>query len=196
MRRVVVSEFLTLDGVMQAPGGPDEDRSGGFEHGGWQAGYFNEDMGRAVDAAFSASDGLLLGRRTYEIFAAYWPHATEDVEFAERINNIAKYVVSNTLHELEWNNSTLISGDVVGRIRELKQQPGKDLNVIGSGELAQTLIANDLVDEYVLMFHPIVLGSGKRLFREGTALTRLQLIESKATSTGVTIATYRPAEPA
>jgi dihydrofolate reductase len=166
--RVIVSEFLTLDGVLQAPGDSEEDRSGGFEHGGWQLPYFDEAAGSAISEGMATSGGFLLGRRTYEINAA--------------------------LQEpLVWQNSTLIKGDVPEAVAKLKQQPGKDLQVIGSGELVQTLIRHDLVDEYRLMVHPLVLGSGRRLFRDGTVRTALQLVDTKTTGTGVVILTYRPA---
>jgi dihydrofolate reductase len=192
--RVIVSTFLTLDGVMQAPGGADEDRSGGFEHGGWQMQYFDEAAGKAVFEGMAASDGFLLGRKTYEIFAAFWPSAPNDDPFAATMNGLPKYVASTTLKEpLEWNNSRLIKGDVAEEVAKLKAQPGKDLQVIGSGDLAQTLREHDLVDEYRLMVHPIVLGSGRRLFRDGSAMTALRLVDSTTTSTGVLILTYQPA---
>jgi dihydrofolate reductase len=195
--RVIVSEFLTLDGVMQAPGGPDEDRSGGFEYGGWIMPLFDEAMGRAVSEGMAATGGLLLGRRTYEIFAAYWPTAAapEDEPLADTMNKLPKYVVSTTLDEpLEWNNSTLIKGDVAEKIAKLKGEPGKDLQVIGSGDLVQTLMNHDLVDEYLLMIAPVVLGSGKRLFRDGNPRTPLRMVDGSTSSTGVLIATYQPAE--
>lgn len=195
MARVVVSEFLTLDGVMQAPGGADEDRSGGFEHGGWQMPYFDDVGGAVISEGMAATGGFLLGRVTYELFAAYWPTAPSDDPLAQTINGLPKYVVSNTLEEpLSWNNSRLIKGDVAGEIAKLKREPGKDLQVIGSGQLVQALMQHDLVDEYVLMIHPLVLGSGKRLFREGVAKTPLRLADSKTTGTGVVILTYQPAE--
>ena len=191
--RVIVSEFLTLDGVMQAPGGADEDRSGGFEHGGWQGPYFDDAAGSAIFEGMAASDGFLLGRKTYEIFAGFWPSAPADDPLADTINSLAKYVVSTTLEEpLEWNNSHLIKGDVAEEIVKLKAQPGKDLQVIGSGDLVQTLMQHDLVDEYRLMVHPVVLGSGRRLFRDGSATTPLRLVDTKTTSTGVLILTYQP----
>jgi dihydrofolate reductase len=194
MSRVVVSTFLSLDGVMQAPGGSDEDRSGGFEHGGWQMPYFDEVGGQAVGQGFATTDGLLLGRKTYEIFAAYWPNQPADDPFAAAMNGMQKYVASRTLQEpLQWSNSTLLKGNVVEEVNKLKEQPGKDLQVIGSGEFAQTLIDNDLVDEYRLMVHPIVLGTGKRLFRDGSKKTALRLVDSTTTTTGVLILTYQPA---
>lgn len=198
MRKLVLDEFLTLDGVMQAPGGPDEDRSGDFEHGGWQMSYFDDIFGKAVTESISESGGLVLGRRTYEIFAGYWPTAPEEEKvIAEPLNAMPKHVASRTLKEpLEWNNSTLISGDVVEGIGELKRQDGKDLHVIGSGDLAQTLIRNDLVDEFRLMIHPILLGSGARLFREGNEPRPLTLVDSTVSTKGVLILTYRPTDKA
>jgi dihydrofolate reductase len=196
MRKLVVDEFLTLDGVMQAPGGADEDRTGGFEHGGWQQPYFDDIGAETVTKGIAETGGLVLGRKTYEIFAAYWPTAPEEERgIADPLNTMPKYVASRTLRgPLAWNNSTLISGDVAESVRELKQQSGKDLHVIGSGNLVHTLIANDLIDEYRLMFHPVVLGSGARLFREGNPRRPLALIEANTSTTGVLIASYRPAD--
>ncbi len=193
MRKLVVSEFLTLDGVMQAPGGADEDRSGGFNHGGWQRPYFDDISARTIVEGLNDSGGFVLGRRTYEIFAAYWPTApTEEQDFAGPLNSLPKHVASKTLREpLAWNNSTLIKGDIVKGIASLKDQPGKNLMVIGSGDLAQTLIEHDLVDEYFLMIHPLVLHSGRRLFREGGEPRRLKLLDSKTTSNGVMILRYQ-----
>jgi dihydrofolate reductase len=195
--KIVVSEFLTLDGVMQAPGDPNEDRSGGFEHGGWQLAYFDDVFGQTMMEAFAASGGLLLGRRTYETFAAHWPNQPAEDPLAGLMNGLAKHVVSTTLTEpLAWQNSRLIKDDVAGDVGRLREQPGKDIQVIGSGELVQTLVQHDLVDEYRLMIHPLVLGAGKRLFREGLSPTRLRLIDTKWTTTGVLIITYEPAERA
>jgi dihydrofolate reductase len=196
MPKLIVNEFLTLDGVIQAPGGQDEDRSGGFDHGGWQQPYFDDIFANAVISGMAEAGGFVLGRKTWEIFAAYWPTApAEEQAFAEPLNTLPKYVASRTLSEpLVWNNSTLIPGDVAEGVRQLKLQPGKDLHVIGSGVLVQALIGNDLVDEYRLMIHPIVLGTGARLFRDGNARRPLALVESTASSSGVLIATYRPAE--
>jgi len=193
--KIIVSEFLTLDGVMQAPGDPNEDRSGGFEHGGWQLAYFDDVFGQTMMEAFAATGGLLLGRRTYETFAAHWPNQPAEDPLAGMMNGLAKYVVSSTLTEpLAWQNSSLITDDVAGDVGRLREQPGKDIQVIGSGELVQTLVQHDLVDEYRLMIHPLVLGTGKRLFREGILPTRLRLIDTKPTTTGVLILTYEPAE--
>jgi dihydrofolate reductase len=196
MRKLIVNEFLTLDGVMQAPGGPDEDRSGGFEHGGWQMDLFDDVMGEAVTRGMNEAGGFVLGRKTYDIFAAYWPTAqAEEGAIAETLNSLPKHVASRTLTEpLSWNNSTLIKGDVAQGLRKLKAEAGKDLHVIGSGDLAQTIIREDLADEFRLMIHPVVLGSGTRLFREGNPRRPLELVESSTSTTGVLIITYRPAE--
>lgn len=193
MRKVIVSEFLTVDGVMQAPGDTDEDRREGFEHGGWQAPYFDEVMGNAVSEGIDAADGLLLGRRTYDLFAAFWPNQPDD--FAGTMNGIPKFVASRTLEEpLKWENSTLLKGDAAKAVATLKEQSGGNLLVIGSGDFAQTLMQNGLVDEYQLMVHPVVLGSGARLFREETPRIALRLTDSKTTGTGALILTYQPAE--
>jgi dihydrofolate reductase len=192
--RIVVSEFLTLDGVMQAPGRSEEDTDAGFQHGGWQLdnNYIDDVAGQAIMESFEEAGGMLLGRRTYDIFAAYWPSSDEE-PFAGVMNNMKKYVASRTLKApLEWENSELLEGDTVDAVRELKKQPGKNIFVIGSGDLAQTLIDNDLVDEYRLMIHPIVVGGGKRLFRDGNPLAKLTLTDSKTSTTGVVLLTYRP----
>jgi len=195
VRKLVVSEFLTLDGVMQSPGYPDEDPSGGFEYGGWQMPLFDDAARKVITEGMAATGGFLLGRVTYEIFAGYWPTAPAEEPLAEIINSLPKYVVSTTLEEpLAWNNSHLIKGDVAGEVTKLKHETGKDLQVIGSGELVQTLMRHDLIDEYRLMINPVVLGKGKRLFREGVPKNSLQLVDSETSSTGVLIATYQPAE--
>jgi dihydrofolate reductase len=188
--KLTVTTFLTLDGVMQGPGGPGED---GFDLGGWLVPYADEDMLRLVDNWFAVADAFLLGRRTYEIFADYWPKVTEkDDAVAAALNKLPKYVASRTLHRLEWRNSKLIQGDVADAVAKLKQQPGRELQVHGSGDLLQTLMRHDLVDEYRLWFYPVVLGRGKRLFREGSAQSALRLVDSKTTSTGVVIHSYQP----
>ena len=192
MRKVIISEFLTLDGVMQAPGGPEEDTEGGFAHGGWQMPYFDEVAGNAVSEGIAAADAFLLGRKTYEIFAAYWPSASDEEGFADTMNGMAKFVASETLDEVEWQNSTLIKGDVAEEVAKLKQQPGKNIQVLGSGDLIQTLMQHDLVDEYQLMIHPVILGSGKRLFRDARDTTALRLVNTQTTTTGVAILTYQP----
>ena len=194
--KIVVSEFLTLDGVMQAPGGKEEDTSGGFEHGGWQLdnNYIDDVGGQTIMASFGNADGLLIGRRTYEIFAGYWPTSDEE-PIAGIMNSLPKHVASRTLKApLEWQNSTLLEGDAAKAVAELKRQSGGDLLVIGSGDLAQTLIDGDLVDEYRLMIHPIVVGGGKRLFRDGNPLNKLALVDSRTSTTGVLLLTYRSAD--
>jgi dihydrofolate reductase len=192
MRKVIVSEFVSLDGVMQAPGHLDEDRDGGFEQGGWQVPYFDDVMGSAVDKGLRTAGGLLLGRRTYEHFAGYWPTAPEDQE-PELMNDLPKFVASTSLEEpLAWSNSTLLKGDVAVEVAKLKDRSGGDLFVLGSGELAQTLMRDNLVDEYQLMVHPLVIGSGKRLFRDGDSRKPLRLVDSTTTGTGVLLLTYRP----
>jgi dihydrofolate reductase len=195
MRDIVLSEFLTLDGVMQAPGDSDEDREGGFEYGGWQMPYIDDVFGEAIAKGLGEAGGYLLGRKTYEIFAAFWPNQPADDPFASTLNSLPKYVASRTLEApLKWNNSTLIEGDVAQEVAKLKQEPGKNLVVIGSGALAQTLMQNDLVDEYQLMVHPLVMGSGKRLFADGGMKLPLKLVDTKTTGTGVLILTYRREE--
>ena len=194
MPKLVVSEFLTLDGVMQGPGDANEDRSGGFEQGGWQLPFFDDVFGRTIMDGFANSSGLLLGRRTYEIFAAYWPNQSADDPLAGTMNRLRKYVVSTTLQEpLSWQNSTLINGSVEGEIAKLKDQPGKEIQIIGSGELVRSLAGEGLIDEYRVLTHPLVLGGGKQLFPAGTAPMRLRLTNSETTGTGVLIVTYVPA---
>jgi len=195
MRKLGVFEFVTLDGVMQSPSGPEEDRRGGFEHGGWVMPYLNEVTASVGLEGMAASGGLLLGRVTYEVMAAYWPSAPAEDPFAEGINNLPKFVVSTTLQEpLAWNNSRLIKGDIAEEVAKLKQQPEKDLGILGSGELVHTLMQHNLIDEYQLMVFPIVLGNGKRFFRDGGPTTALRLLDTKTTSTGVVILTYKPAQ--
>jgi dihydrofolate reductase len=193
MRKLSVIDFLSLDGVMQAPGQPDEDTEGGFKHGGWALPYHDEGLAESVADSMAATDAYLFGRKTYDNFAAYWPTAPRDIPFTDHLNNSAKYVVSKTLKDPDWHNSTVIDGDVAEEVRKLKQQPGKNIAVLGSGELVQTLIENDLVDEYFLTVYPLVLGGGKRLFRDDEQLRRLELVDSKTTSTGGVMLTYRPA---
>jgi dihydrofolate reductase len=194
MRKVVVFTSVTLDGVMQAPGRPDEDRRGGFAHGGWAVPYSDEVMGRVAAEGMASSGPLLFGRRTYEDFHSFWPHQTDN-PFTEVLDNSQKYVASTTLAEpLPWRNSTLLRGDAADAVAKLKGQPGEDLTVLGSGELVQSLRRRDLVDEYILLIHPLVLGSGRRLFPDGGPSTALRLVDSVTTTTGVLIATYRPAE--
>ena len=196
MREVVVVEWMTLDGVVQAPGNPDEDRDGGFEHGGWHLPYFDDTSREWVVQGYAEAGGFLFGRRTYQNLVADWPNASEEEQvIAEPLNTKPKYVASRTLAEpLEWQNATLLRGDLARAVRTLKQEEGGDLHVIGSSEFAQTLIEHDLVDEYRLMIDPLVVGGGKRLFRNGGALKPLRLVESQATSTGAILATYAAAE--
>jgi dihydrofolate reductase len=194
MRKVIINEQLSLDGVMQGPGGPDEDTSGGFPHGGWAMEYFDESMGKASALGMDSTGGLLIGRRTYDIFAGYWPHQRDDAPFAHFLNTVPKYVASRTLQEpLEWNNSHLLKGDVAEAVRKLKQEDGGDIIVLGSGELAQTLMEEGLIDVYDLWVEPIVLGTGKRLFREGPKIP-LKLVKSEISTTGVAMLTYEPGD--
>jgi dihydrofolate reductase len=192
MRKLVVIEFLSLDGVMQAPGDPDEDTEGGFRHGGWQRPYFDDVLGAAAAEGMSGTDAYLFGRKTYQIMAAFWPTAPSDDPYAGHLNNTAKYVASTTLQDTGWQNSTLLKGDVPEEVSKLKEQPGNNIAVLGSGDLVQTLISNDLVDEYSLMVFPIVLGSGKRLFRDADQTRTLRLVDSMTTSTGGLMLTYHP----
>ncbi len=193
MRKLVINEQLTLDGVMQAPGDPDEDRSGGFEHGGWFRSYFAEDLFRIIGESLPETDAFLFGRRTYEIMARYWPYAPEGEPFTHIMNNTPKYVASTTLAEpLEWKGSTLLQGPVPDAVAALKREPGKHIVVLGSGELARTLSEHDLVDEYGIMITPLLLGGGKRLFDHGGRKRPLRLVDSKVTSTGVIYASYEP----
>ena len=190
MRELVVLSFVTLDGVMQAPGGPDEDRDSGFEHGGWSAGYWNDDMDRVMSESMSEPFDLVLGRKTYDIFAAYWPKA--DHPPADLFNSVTKHVASKTLDRLEWQNSELIEPDVPSGIRALKEQDGPELQVHGSANLIQTLLEHRLVDELRLKIYPVVLGTGKRLFDGGAVPEGLELTSSEVLSNGVIAATYRP----
>ena len=190
MSKVVVLANLTLDGVMQGPAGPDEDRRGGFEHGGWAAPYAAME---ATGNNFASAGALLFGRRTYENFYAFWPKQTNS-PYTEFLNTIQKYVASTTLQEpLPWSNSTLLKDDAAQAVSRLKQQPGKDLLIMGSGELIQSLMRRNLVDEYVLLIHPLVLGSGRRLFLDGGVFAALRLVATSTTNNGVVIATYQPA---
>ncbi len=194
MRKVIVNEFVSLDGVVQAPGGADEDPSGGFAHGGWHLGYFDDLAQKWVVEGLTRAGGFLLGRRTYEIFAAYWPTAPEEEQVvAEPLNTLPKYVASTTLTEpLEWQNSTLLQGDVAEAVAALKQEGDDEVHVIGSSELVQTLIAHDLVDELRLMIDALVLGGGKRIFRDDSARRPLRLVDGQVTTTGAILATYAP----
>ena len=188
-----MNNSLTLDGVMQAPGRPEEDLRGDFEHGGWAQPYFDEVMGSIAAEGIAKGGSLLLGRRTYEDFAAFWPTQSDDNPFTAVMNDFQKYVASTTLEEpLSWNKSTLLKGDAAEAVAALKEQPGKDLVVLGSGELVQSLMRRRLIDEYVLLIHPLILGSGRRLFTDGGSSAELRLVDNKTTTTGVVIATYQP----
>jgi dihydrofolate reductase len=196
MSNVVAIEHVTLDGVMQAPGRADEDTRGGFVHGGWGQANTDEVMGRVMGERMTREGSLLLGRRTYEDFYGFWPHQTDN-PYTEVLNNTEKYVASNTLREpLPWQNSKLLSGDAAAAVAELKQQPGGDLGVLGSGELLRSLMRRNLVDELVLMIHPLVLGTGRRLFDESDEFSTLRLVDNVTTTTGVLIATYQTTETA
>jgi dihydrofolate reductase len=192
---LIVQEWTAFDGVIQAPGDPDEDRSGGFEHGGWHLQYFDGPSTNWVVSNLNAAGGFVLGRRTYEGFARHWPNASEEEQpVAEPLNEKPKYIVSATLSgPLEWNNSTLLSGDLAHAVRALKGQKGDDLLLIGSATLARSLIELDLIDEFRLMIDPLLVGGGKRLFPEDGTLRPLELVESEVVSTGATLATYAPA---
>jgi dihydrofolate reductase len=196
MRKVIADEWLTLDGVIQAPGQPDEDTSGGFQHGGWHVGYFDDLAQRQVVDSVVNAGGFLLGRRTYEIFAAHWPNASEEEQvLAEPLNTKPKHVASRTLAEpLAWQNSAVLQGDVADAVAALKREDGEDLHVIGSSQLVQTLVERDLVDEFHVMIDPVVVGGGKRLFRDDGVRRPLRLVDSQVTTTGVIIATYAPAK--
>jgi dihydrofolate reductase len=195
MRKVIANEFMSLDGVVQAPGGADEDTSGGFEHGGWHLRYFDDPSQKWVLESIVEAGGFLLGRRTYEIFAAYWPKAPEEEQvIAQPLNTKPKYVASTTLTvPLEWQNSTVLQGDIAEAVAALKQEDGADVHVIGSAELVRTLIEQGLVDEFRLMIDPLLLGGGKRIFRDDGSLRPLRLVHSEVTTTGAILATYAPA---
>ena len=201
MRKIIVIEFLTLDGIMQAPGGPHEDQTGGFSYGGWAVNYFDESMMKFVGESNAKPFALLLGRRTYEIFAAHWPYVKEkhgenpkenalDDPFADALNAARKYVVSEVPLALSWNNTTTIIDSVVEEIQKLKNEDGPELQVHGSANLIQTLLKHDLVDEFRLMIFPITLGGGKKLFAEGTQPLAFKLVKSATSSTGVIMAIY------
>lgn len=190
MRKIIVLSFITLDGVMQAPGGPDEDTSGGFKYGGWTVPYFDELLGRVMGEQMSKPFDLLLGKKTYEIFASYWPHHEDSWP---GVNSVTKYVASDSPMELEWNNSVLLRGDVAEEVKKLKSQDGADLQVHGSGNFIQTLLKHDLVDELWLKIFPITLGTGKRLFAEGAIPAAFKLTDSKVSPRGVIIANYERA---
>jgi dihydrofolate reductase len=192
MPKLVVNTFLTLDGVMQAPGGPEEDPTDGFEHGGWSVNYWDDLMGQRMGEFMGKPFDLLLGRKTYEIFAAHWPRVTDDPA-ADALNSATKYVASRTLDRVDWSNSTLIEGDVAEEVAKLKEGSGPEIQVHGSSDLIQTLLEHDLVDEFGLWIFPVVLGSGKRLFADGAIPAGLKLVDSQTSTTGVLIARYERA---
>lgn len=196
MRSVIVQEWVSLDGVVQAPGSPDEDKSGGFRHGGWHLPYFDDMSRNWVLQNLTEAGGYLLGRRTYENFAGHWPNASaEEQVIAQPLNTKPKYVASTTLKEpLVWQNSTLLKGDVAAAVRALKQKDGGNLLVIGSPKLVQSLIDFDLVDEFRMMIDPLVVGGGKRIFVEDGGLRPLRLVDSRVTTTGAILVTYAPAK--
>ncbi len=191
MRKVIVSEYVTLDGVMEDPGGGD-----GTEYGGWSFPFWSEEGAKFKFAELFASDALLLGRVTYQGFAAAWPAMTDGGEFADRMNSLPKFVVSKTLQTVEWNNARLLKGNIAEEVSRLKQQPGQDILVCGSGDLVYTLMQHDLVDEYQIMVHPVVLRRGKRLFSDGGEKVTLKLVDTKTFSSGIVVLFYRPAEKA
>jgi dihydrofolate reductase len=191
MRKLIVISFLTLDGVMQAPGGKEEDTEDGFKYGGWQLPFF-EDDDDTVSEELGKMGALLIGRKTYDIFASYWPTAGKGIEkFGPFMNNITKYVASKTLQKTEWQNSILLKGDVAGAVAGLKEEAGKDIYMFGSGDLCQTLMRHKLIDEYLLMIYPLALGDGKQLFRQGGPKQDLELLKSKTTKSGVLVLTYK-----
>lgn len=190
MRKLVVVTFMTLDGVMQAPGGPEEDPSGGFKYGGWSVPYSDDLLGETMGRQMTPAADLLLGRKTYEIFAAYWP---QHADMWPGINEATKYVASTTLTKADWSHTVIFKGDVPGEIKKLKHQEGPDLKVWGSGNFVQTLLKHDLVDELWLKIYPLILGKGKRLFAEGTIPAAYTLQESKTTPSGVIIAYFKRA---
>jgi dihydrofolate reductase len=189
MRKLVVNTFLTLDGVMQAPGGPEEDPTGGFSLGGWSVSYWDDSMGEVMGRLMGKPFDLLLGRKTYEIFAAHWPFVTDEPG-ADALNAARKYVATTTLESADWNNSTVLRGDVVPQIAALKEEDGPEIQVHGSSNLIQTLLANDLVDEIHVMIFPVVVGGGKRLFGDGTIPASFSVRDVSTSDTGVVMATY------
>ncbi|MDX8500180.1 dihydrofolate reductase family protein [Mesorhizobium sp. VK4C] len=189
MRKIIAATFVSLDGVMQAPGGPEEDPVGGFKFGGWTFHYFDEIAGEVMDELFSKPFALLLGRRTYDIFAAYWPYQKDQI--ADAFNPATKYVATHRPDSLTWQNTQSLGPDVIARLRQLKQEDGPDLLIQGSGNLIQTLLANGLIDEIRLMIFPLLLGKGKRLFGDSAMPAAFKLIKSQTSSTGVIMATYK-----
>jgi dihydrofolate reductase len=193
MGKLVVGTFLTLDGVMQGPGGPEEDTEGGFEHGGWSVPFWGDDrMGEFMDESMGRAEALLLGRKTYEIFAGHWPNVGDDDPMAAKLNSVEKYVASTTLDSVDWQNSTLLEGDAAEAVAKLKDEK-TEIQVPGSQNFIQTLLKHDLIDEYRLFVFPVALGTGKRLFADGTIPTNLKLVASETSSTGVAMNTYEAA---
>jgi dihydrofolate reductase len=196
MRKIITTTFVTLDGVMQAPGGKDEDKEGGFDYGGWQMSFPQDEVLTPIlGEIFNIPFELLLGKKTYDIFASYWPTATTDLDVAVPFNKTKKYVVSHEPFNPEWNNSVCITGDVVSQIEKIKTEDGPDLWVWGSGDLIQTLLKNNLIDRMHLWIHPITIGNGKKLFASGTQPQNFKLIDSKIGPTGIIFATYEPVGP-
>lgn len=191
--QLTITTFLSVDGVYQGPGGPDEDRSGGFDRGGWLVPHFDEATGQFMNEVFDKVDAFLLGRRTYEIFAGSWPKVTDPEDpIASRLNTLPKYVVSTTLGSADWQNSTIINGDIVAEVARLKETPGRELQVHGSGMLARTLLENDLVDELRLLVFPVIVGAGRRLFPDAGVATGLRLVDTRTTGSGTAIHVYQP----
>ncbi|MGW8570599.1 dihydrofolate reductase family protein [Streptomyces niveus] len=190
MRKLMVTTFVSLDGVMQGPGGSDEDRDGGFEHGGWSVPHFGPDLIERMTDLVQRADALLVGRKTYDIFAATWPLAEADDPIGSKMNSVRKYVASRTLDTVSWQNSTLLTGDVAEAVARLKQEGDGEIQVHGSGDLIQTLIAHDLVDEFHVLVFPVLVGSGKRLFGRGTVPAGLKLVDTARSGSGVVISTY------
>jgi dihydrofolate reductase len=190
MRNLMVTAFVSVDGVVQGPGGPDEDRDGGFEQGGWVAPHVDEGLIARMAELTGRADALLLGRRTYEIFAATWPLAAADDPIGAKLNSVPKHVASRTLDAVTWENSTLLAGDTAEAVRALKRAPGGEIQVHGSGDLVQTLVEHDLVDEFHLLVFPVLVGSGKRLFARGTVPAGLRLVDSTTSPGGVVISRY------
>ncbi|MBL0372876.1 dihydrofolate reductase family protein [Rhizobium sp. KVB221] len=193
MRKIIAAVFVSLDGIMQAPGGPEEDPTGGFSHGGWVFHYFDEALGGAMDELFSKPFDLLLGRKTYEIFAAYWPQPGAPDPIASLFNRATKYVATRTNPKLQWQNSKSLGDDIVSALTDLRKSNGPDLLIQGSSNLIQTLLENNLIDEFRLLIFPLMLGNGKRLFGEGTVPSALKLVETRGFPTGVVLARYQPA---
>jgi len=193
VRKLVVIEFMSLDGVVQAPGDPQEDAAGGFRHGGWQRPYFDEIFMQKAVGGMAETDAQLFGRRTYDKMAAFWPTVGDDDPFAKHLNHVTKYVASRSMTEASWEGTTVLNGNVAVQVREIKERDGGTISVLGSADLVQTLMEHDLIDEYSLAVHPILLGSGKKLFRDAEQVRRLELVDSTPTTSGVLLTTYRPA---